>query len=278
MTLPELFKEARKRDMQVMSITDHDSIDCQESAKMLAEKHSIHYIYGLEINVTYAHPGYRNSKPVSLDFLGYQYDSHYLPLEQKLKELREYRRKRAEKILDKINAELVKDGLEPFTQKDLDEIQNLVEGAFGRPHIAEYLIKKGIVSSHQEAFDRYLVKCDVSKFPLSLAEASSLIRNAGGIFVLAHPNDPNGTSLVSITSDLDEQTRTIEGCMLEYIDGIECWHSRNDDRITAHYIEFSKRHHLLMTGGSDCHQKPILMGTLDIPDWVAGQFGRTAPY
>ncbi|GAJ23187.1 unnamed protein product, partial [marine sediment metagenome] len=29
---------------------------------------------------------------------------------------------------------------------------------------------------------------------------------------------------------------------------------------------------LIMTGGSDCHQKPIIMGTLDIPDYVAEQF------
>ena len=90
--------------------------------------------------------------------------------------------------------------------------------------------------------------------------------------MLAHPNDPNGTSLVNITSDLDEQTRIIEEYMLEYIDGIECWHSRNDARTTAHYIDFAKKHNLLMTGGSDCHQKPILMGTLDIPDYVAEQF------
>jgi len=110
------------------------------------------------------------------------------------------------------------------------------------------------------------------KFPLSLAEASILIRNAGGILILAHPNDPNGTSLVSITSDLDEQTKIIEGYMLEYIDGIECRHSRNDAKTTAHYIELTKKHHLLMTGGSDCHQKPILLGALDIPDYVAEQF------
>jgi hypothetical protein len=29
-----------------------------------------------------------------------------------------------------------------------------------------------------------------------------------------------------------------------------------------------------MTGGSDCHQKPVVMGTVDVPDFVAGQFRR----
>jgi len=128
------------------------------------------------------------------------------------------------------------------------------------------------LSGISKAFDKYLVKCDVPKYPLSLAEASSLIRNAGGKLVHAHPNDPNGTSLVSITPDLDEQTRIIEEYMLDYIDGVECWHSRHDAKTTAHYIEFARKHGLIMTGGSDCHQKPILLGTLDIPDYVAEQF------
>ncbi|MBA7706083.1 hypothetical protein ES703_114929 [subsurface metagenome] len=60
--------------------------------------------------------------------------------------------------------------------------------------------------------------------------------------------------------------------MLEYIDGVECWHSRNDVKTTAHYVKFARKHSLLMSGGSDCHQKPTVMGTLDIPDSVAEQF------
>ncbi len=67
----------------------------------------------------------------------------------------------------------------------------------GRPHIAAYMIEKGIVSNRQEAFDRYLVRCDVPKMSLSLEEASQLVRAAGGRVVLAHPNDPNGTSLAA---------------------------------------------------------------------------------
>jgi hypothetical protein len=114
----------------------------------------------------------------------------------------------------------------------------------------------------------------VPKYPLPLAEASTLVRNAGGILIHAHPNDPHGTSLVSITSDLDEQTKIIEESMLDYIDGVECWHSRNDVKTTAHYIGFARKHGLLMTGGSDCHQKPLLLGTVAIPDYVAAQFGR----
>jgi predicted metal-dependent phosphoesterase TrpH len=57
--------------------------------------------------------------------------------------------------------------------------------------------------------------------------------------------------------------------MLNYIDGIECWHSRNDEKTTEHYVTFARAHGLIMTGGSDCHQKPIIMGTVSVADFVA---------
>jgi predicted metal-dependent phosphoesterase TrpH len=266
LSIEEVFREAKRRKINLMSITDHDSIDCQERAIALAKEHGIAYITGVELNVTFQYPG---SKSVSLDFLGYQYDIGNQELKNKLQVMREHRQARARQILDKLNAEFDKENIPRFTEEDLKNIQDSVDGTFGRPHIANYLIAKGIVRDKQEAFDKYLVKCDVPKYPLSLAEASSLIRNAGGILIHAHPNDPNGTSLVTITHNLEEQTKIIEQYMLEYIDGVECWHPRNDAKTTAHYIEFAKKHHLVMTGGSDCHQKPIIMGTVDIPDWVA---------
>ena len=268
LSVEEVFKEAKKRNIGLMSITDHDSIDCQERAVALAREYGIAYIIGVELNVTFQY----FDKSVSLDFLGYQYDTSNQELKNKLQLLREHRETRARQILEKLNAEFEKENIERFTEEDIKKIQDSVDGTFGRPHIANYLIEKGIVTNKEEAFDKYLVRCDVPKYPLSLAEASRLVRNAGGILVHAHPSDPDGTSLVSITPDLNEQAEIIEKYMLNYIDGIECWHSRHDTKTTAHYIKFAKKHRLLMTGGSDCHQKPILMGTLDIPDWVAAQF------
>ncbi len=271
LSIEEVFREAKKRNIDLMSITDHDCIDCQERAIALAREYGIAYITGVELNVAFQYP---DSKSISLDFLGYRYDIGNQELKDKLQLMREYREIRARQILEKLNVEFDKENIPRFTERDIKNIQASVDGVFGRPHIANYLIEKGIVGDKQEAFDKYLVKCDVPKYPLSLAEASRLVRNAGGILVLAHPSDPNGTSLVSITPDLDEQAEIIEGYMLDYIDGVECWHSRNDIKTMAHYIKLAEKHGLLMTGGSDCHQKPLLMGTVDIPDWVADQFRR----
>jgi predicted metal-dependent phosphoesterase TrpH len=271
LTVEEIVKEAKIRNIGLMSITDHDSIGCQEKAMALAGKNGIRYVSGVELNVTFSHPRYNEGKSISLDLLGYQFDVRNKELKDKLQEIAEYREERAAKILDNVNAEFEKEGIEKLTQKDFREIQRSVDGVLGRPHIADYLVRKGIVRTKQEAFDKYLVKCDVPKYPLYITEASRLVRNAGGIIVLAHPNDPHGTSLATLTKSLPEQTKIIEESFLGYINGVECWHSRNDALTTNHYVEFAKKHGLIMTGGSDCHQKPILMGTVKIPEYVAEQ-------
>jgi predicted metal-dependent phosphoesterase TrpH len=272
LTVEEIVKEAKLRNIGFMSITDHDSIGCQEIAMDLAGKAGIRYVSGVELNVTFSHPRYHEGKSISLDFLGYQFDAHNEELTEKLQQMANYREERAAKILANLNAEFGEEGIKKLTKKDFEEIQASVDGVLGRPHIADYLVRKGIVRNRQEAFDKYLVKCDVPKYPLYIEDASRLVRDAGGKVVLAHPNDPHGTSLVTLTDSLPEQTQIMEESMMAHIDGVECWHSRNDPQTTDHYVKFAREHGLIMTGGSDCHQKPIVMGTVKIPEYVAEQF------
>lgn len=272
MGLADIFRHAAERKVDLISITDHDSIEAQEKARDLAIRHGIRYLTGVELNIRFSHPAYRDAKPISLDMLGYGFHIHDAALNHKLGQVRAYRRERAEKILEKLNFELQKERKPLFTQADLRAIEETVDGSFGRPHIANYLIKKGLVRDKQEAFDKYLVKCNVPKLPVTLEEAAGLIHEAGGKLILAHPNDPNGTSLVSLTPSLDEQIQIIREAMLPHLDGVECWHSRHDPKTISAYRSFAAEMGLLATGGSDCHQQPLILGTVDIPDFVAAQF------
>lgn len=272
LSVKEIIKLAKIKNIFMISITDHDSIFCQKQASILAKQSGINYVSGVELNVTFSPSRDLTQKSIFLDFLGYNFNSENTDLQNKLEKIAQYRNERALKILIKLNTELKKNQIKELDKKDLLKIRDSVDGVFGRPHIADYLVKKGIVKNRKEAFNRYLVKCNVPKYPLYLKEAANLIRNAGGKIVLAHPNDPYGTSLIKLTRSLDEQTKIIDDSILQYIDGIECWHSRNDERTTNHYISYSKNHNLIMTGGSDCHQKPIIMGTLNVPFYVADQF------
>jgi predicted metal-dependent phosphoesterase TrpH len=264
--LEDIFKEAKKRDIKMISITDHDSMDCQTQAAGLAERNEIKYITGMELNITFTDPVITKGKNISLDFLAYNYDPSNEELRAQLNVMKNHRINRAKEIMDKINVEFEKEGIKKLTGEDMSAIEESVDGVFGRPHIAHYLVDRGICTSKQDAFDRYLVKCDVPKYPFAIEDASRLVRNAGGILVFAHPNDPNGTSLIKLTRSIAEQTEIIEKAFLPYIDGIECWHSRHTTETIAQYLEFTKRNHLIATGGTDCHQNPIIMGTIDVPD------------
>jgi predicted metal-dependent phosphoesterase TrpH len=271
-TSEQIFTEAKKQNLDLISITDHDSIANQPQAVELAKNSNLKYFVGIELNVTFSHPDYRNGKDIYLDFLGYRFDFENKPLITKLEQLRDYRERRARQIIQKLNIEFEQEGRELFKDSDLEAIKATVDGAFGRPHIADYLVKKNIVADRQAAFDTYLQKCYVPKFPLKLPEASRLIHDAGGIIVLAHGNDPSGTSLIKFTTDLTEQEKIIEENFLEYIDGLEVWHARHDEKTIEHYFEFAKSHGLIMTGGTDCHQKPVRMGSVNIPQLVFDQF------
>jgi len=271
--LKEIFKEASLKGITLISITDHDSVSSQKAAAGLAEKYGMSYVTGIELNVTFNHQEFTKGKDISLDFLGYGFDPDNKKLVSKLAELSSHRGKRALMILENLNRELSKEGKGLLSEDDIRKIQDGVEGAIGRPHIADYLVEKGMVAGRQEAFDRYLVRLNVPKMLLLIEEASLLIRGAGGLLFLAHPDDPNGTSLRAVSDDLSRQQQAIKSSMLDYIDGIECWHSRLTGKATDSYLAFARRHSLLVSGGSDCHQQPVLMGSLEIPAFVAEEFG-----
>ena len=144
LSVEEVFQEARQRNLDLISITDHDSIDAQERAIALSREYGIAYITGVELNVTFSYP---DSKSISLDFLGYNFDISDPALNNKLQLMREHREARARQILEKLNIEFDKENIPRFTETDLQNIQAGVDGAFGRPHIANYLVARGILSA-----------------------------------------------------------------------------------------------------------------------------------
>jgi len=97
LSIEEVFQEARNRKIDLMSTTDHDSIDCQEGAIGLAKELGIAYITGVELNVTFECP---TSRAISLDFLGYQYNIDNQELKSKLQLIKKHREGRARQILE----------------------------------------------------------------------------------------------------------------------------------------------------------------------------------
>jgi 3',5'-nucleoside bisphosphate phosphatase len=147
-------------------------------------------------------------------------------------------------------------------REDLKKIEASVDGSVRTSAHRELPHRQGNCGDKQEAFDRYLVRCDVPKYPLSLAEASELIRRPGEYWFTPIPNDPNGTSLASITRDLRQQTQVIENIC--YNTSMASSAGTQDMTLEPRRTISSlpEEHDMFMTGGSDCHQKPLLMGTL----------------
>ncbi|TRO45844.1 PHP domain-containing protein, partial [Candidatus Bathyarchaeota archaeon] len=101
----EILREAKKRGITFLAISDHDSIRAQEEASGEAEKAGIRYMTGVELNVIFSDAKFKEGKPVTLDFLGYQYDFNNEALKSKLMLIANYREERAAKILDNLNFE-----------------------------------------------------------------------------------------------------------------------------------------------------------------------------
>ena len=143
----------------------------------------------------------------------------------------------------------------------LDEVRETAGDAqLGRPHIAQMMVKKGVVSSIDEAFDQFLgadKPAYVDKYRVKCSRAIEAILGAGGIPVLAHPG--------LLEYESDQQLDELVGHVKQMgIQGIEVYYPEHTADQTALFKELARRHDLLMTGGTDFHggiHPEIEMGT-----------------
>ena len=238
----EVVKKAAEAELAAIALTDHDTVSGVGEALAEGDRLGVDVVPGIEISCQ--GDGYE------VHLLGLFVDHENAGLLDYARWYHEERRNRARRILDRL-AEL---GM-PLDQDALfAEVGN---GSLGRPHIAEFLVRQGYVSSFEEAFELYLgdgKPAYVPKRKLHPREAIRLVKEAGGLAIAAHP----GMDLT------DENLLHLLGFGL---DGIEVMHPKHTPEQTAHYWEFARRHNLLVSGGSDCHGRgdEILLGTLDVP-------------
>jgi 3',5'-nucleoside bisphosphate phosphatase len=252
-SVDQLIELAATMHASAVSITDHDTVAAVSEARVAADRFGIEFVPGVEISAEYS--------PGTMHILGYCFDDQAVALVAKLDELRIAREQRNPQIADRLR-------LLGF-DITYDEVAMLAGNkVVGRPHFARAMIEKGYVSSVQDAFDRFLKKgapAYVEKARLSPSEAISLIQAAGGVAVLAHPYQLKLSSY--------EEVDDLIGELAELgLDGIEAVYSRHSEAQRASYSEIAKRHHLLITGGSDYHgsYKPDIdivtgLGNLEVP-------------
>ena len=242
-TPEELAGHGQRVGLAAMSLTDHDTVDgCARMAAACAER-EIEFVPGCEFTVEQA--------GVELHLLGYLMDTEHARLCSELAKYQEVRRNRIHEMVSKLNGLGLK-----ITSEEVMKLANC--DAPGRPHIGRALVAAGHCRTLDEAFRKYLKKGKpgwVPKAKLTAAEAITLIHEAGGLAVIAHPG-------------LYHRDEVIPPLVDAGLDGIECFYTRHSTSMTENYLMLAEEHGLLVTGGSDCHGdnkgKPLI-GCVKLP-------------
>jgi 3',5'-nucleoside bisphosphate phosphatase len=252
LTPAEIVAHARNLGLAAIAITDHDTVDGVRQILKNGSPQGIHFLTGVEISSA---PPAEFPCQGSLHLLGYgfRYDDPFLA--HQLHTLQDARRNRNPKIITELQAlgiDITVDELEtPGAKRQT-----------GRPHIAKLLVEKGVVTSFDEAFERFLGNgkpAYVDKYRIECHHAIQLIRQAGGMAVLAHP------ALIHPTRPwaLEDLLGLLQAKGLQ---GLEVYYPEHTDAQTRHFLALAQRHGLIATGGTDFHGaiKPgIEMGIAD---------------
>ncbi len=243
-SVEEILELAKSCGLKAVGITDHDTVEAIDLALAAAPNYGVEIIPGVELSA--------EENNYDIHILGYFMDWKNKEFKQKLDELRANRLIRAKLILEKLSTVNV--------NLKIEEVLSLTESytAVGRLHIARAMKKAGFVNDVPEAFRRYIGQdgpAYVKKQFLSPKEASDLIKNAGGISVLAHPGVLNNYELV-------------ESVIKAGIMGIEVYHNEHSGTTVEKLKALTTKYNLLITGGSDDHgagKSKILLGSILIP-------------
>ncbi len=234
-TPSELVALARKQDVCVIAIADHDSVAGVEEAAVAGGAADVEVLPAVELSVQF-----KEWEDVHL--LGYGIDCRDEKFLQNLDGFRRRREGRNDEILMRVNDSLRAEGRNALNREN---VMAFARESIGRPHIARALLEQGYADSVEDAFRRYLVPCNVPKSYWLMDEAIAEIHRIGGVAVLAHPT--------SISKDTSTLGSVIADLHLSGLDGIEVYNNMG----WPLEIEFLRRtaedRGLLMTAGSDFH-------------------------
>lgn len=252
LTPSEVVCLAKNTGLCAMALTDHDTVEGVAEALAAGREKDMEVIPGVELSCAYI------TKEIHI--VGLFIDHENIGFLNELARLKETRNARNEEMTEKCR-EL---GMELTMEELLDEYPDAV---ITRAHFAALLAKKGYVSSVKDAFDRYLNDhgpCFVPRYKMPCEETISLIHNAGGVAVLAHP------ILYKLSSaELEKLVRYLAKCGLDGIEALYSTYTAGDEILIR---KLAKENNLLISGGSDFHgtNKPHIRlgvgkGSLKVP-------------
>jgi predicted metal-dependent phosphoesterase TrpH len=238
-----LITEAAKCGLSAIALTDHDTIAGLEEAALAAAERGIHFVHGVELEIAWNQGG-------EFHLLGLGLNSPAPGFKAALEELARRRLNRNMEMIERMN----KAGISVL----YDDVISLAGGleaagpqsrhSIGRPHFAAFLVKKRIVKNREQAFRRYLGKGKpfyIPKAGLEFEKAVEIIRDSGGVTILAHP--------MSLYTAWGRLPGLIKDLQKKGLDGLEAWHPNARVTDCKRLDEIGKKLGLYVTAGSDFH-------------------------
>lgn len=257
----EAVRLAKEAGLSAIAITDHDTVSGYAEAAEAGKKYGVEVVPGIEISTKYGR---------AVHILGYYIDPDSDKLAPVLEWVVHDRDERNRKMAELMAA----DGL-PVSY---EEMHRRFGAVIGRPHFAEVLVELGLAKDIRDAFDRYVEKGQKYYLPrnfLSIERSIEIIREAGGVPVLAHP----------FQYKLDDAglRELIEHCMESGLQGMECRYSGDSVEQSKYLGCLAEKYGLIKTGGSDFHgdnKRHISIGTgtghLEVPYKYLEKLRQTA--
>jgi hypothetical protein len=245
---------AAKRKLAAIALTDHDTVAGVEEFLACAAHCRLPALGGVEISAWH--------EDLTIHILGYGLDHTSPRLLAGLAELQAARQQRNLGIFDRLRQLGIRAEMAEITQEE--------NGQIGRPHIARLLVRKKIVRTVHEAFSRFLKRggaAYVESLRIHAGEAIRLVREAGGLPMLAHP--------AIIDARLDTVAELVRQFQPVGLAGIEAYYPTHTGKQTRALLDLAAEYGLLACGGTDFHGDarhgaPLggSAGTVRVPDAV----------
>ncbi|MEE9368775.1 MAG: PHP domain-containing protein [Pontiella sp.] len=234
-TPAELVAMAVKRGLTALALTDHDTVGGIVPLLEAAKETAVEPVPGIELSAECSRG--------TMHILGYFIDHTCPVLLEKIEQVQKGRHERNLEILKKLNKlGYVLTWEDVTAQAGTDVV--------GRPHFAQALIKRGHLKTFKSAFDLLLAKgrpAYAERYHYSGSECVDLIRQAGGVSVLAHP--------ATIHLPDDQFKGVLMGLKESGLSGIEVFCSSYQAKHVKKYSELAAQLDLIRSGGTDFHGK-----------------------
>ena len=236
-TPSQIIQMASEKNISTIAITDHDTVAGLEEGAAAAKEHNITFVPGTELNI--------NFPTGEFHLLGLGFKKIAPSLEELLATLVKNREIRNVQIIEKMR--------EAGVDITLDEMYaDFPDTVLGRPHFAAELVKKKVVKTRQQAFDRYLAKGRpwyVARVGSNLDEAIIAIKESGGVPVIAHP--------MSLYLSWGKLPDALQNFYERGVMGLEAFHPGARVTECLRLEELAQKIGFFVTAGSDFHGEKI---------------------